>query len=137
MKINFVGKKSLFKPPLGWLMRWLGGYPIDRSQRQNRVEFLASVFRSEEEFALAIAPEGTRQKVDKLRTGFYHIARLAEVPIILTRFDFGRKVVTFSEPFFPTGDQEADFEYIHQYFRGVKGCNPELSFDPPAESNQE
>ncbi|MCO6478024.1 MAG: lysophospholipid acyltransferase family protein [Phaeodactylibacter sp.] len=126
---KYVGKDSLFKIPiLGPVMRWLGGYPVDRSKSNNFVDAVVDIFNSKEEFAITIAPEGTRKKVDKLKTGFYYIALGAGVPIIMVKFDWANKTITFSPPFFPTGDKEADFEFITEYFRGVKGRNPENSF---------
>lgn len=125
-EVKFLAKDSLFKPPLGWLFRWLGGYPVDRSKRHNYVDAVADIFDRHERFAITIAPEGTRSKVDRLRTGFYYIALKAKVPIIMAKFDFGNKVVTFSEPFWPTGDKEADFARIREFYKDAKGKNPEL-----------
>ncbi len=130
-RINFIGKKSLFKRPFGWLFRYLGGIPVDRSKSQNTVQAVAKTYKREENLAIAIAPEGTRSKVDRLKRGFYYIAKLAEIPIILVRFDYGSKIVTFSEPFYTTDDEEADWNHFHEYFKGVKGKNPEKSFGYP------
>lgn len=125
---KFLAKHSLFRAPYGWIFRALGGYPVDRTKNNNLVESVKAIFDSKDEFSITIAPEGTRKKVSRLRTGFYHIARAANIPIILCRFDWGNKVVSFSEPFFPTGDQDADMEFIKNHFKGVIGKNPELSF---------
>ncbi|MCB0550838.1 MAG: 1-acyl-sn-glycerol-3-phosphate acyltransferase [Phaeodactylibacter sp.] len=126
---KYVGKDSLFKNPiLGAIMRWLGGYPVDRSKRSNFVDAVVDIFDSKEDFIITIAPEGTRKKVDKLKTGFYYIALGAKVPIIMVKFDWEHKEIVFSKPFHPTGDAEADFAFITSYFRGVKGRNPEKSF---------
>lgn len=127
-QIGYVGKASLFKPPHGWLFRWLGGYPVDRTKRTNFVDAVVDIFNEQEEFALTIAPEGTRKKVEKLKTGFYYIALGAKVPIVMVKFDWVNKIVGISEPFFPTGNYETDMEVIKAYFAGVKGRNPEYSF---------
>lgn len=127
-QINYVGKKELFKFPFGWYFRWTGGAPIDRTPGQNKVQAMAAVFEGKEEFRLTLAPEGTRSRVDELRTGFYYIAKEAKVPITLVAFDFGKKEVKIDEPFYPTDDMEADFEYIHKFFEGVVGKVPEKSF---------
>jgi 1-acyl-sn-glycerol-3-phosphate acyltransferase len=129
--VQFVGKDSLFKPPHGFIFRWLGGHPVDRSKRNNYVTSIVDLFKRHPKLALAMAPEGTRKKVDQLKTGFYHIARLAGIPIILTQFDFGKKKVVFSPPFYPTGDQKEDFEEIYDFFRAVKGKRVDLGFDIP------
>ncbi|MCI5083998.1 MAG: 1-acyl-sn-glycerol-3-phosphate acyltransferase [Saprospiraceae bacterium] len=126
--IKFIGKKSLFKPGIGWLLKAMGGYPVDRSKRSNFVQAVVDIFNSKETFKIAIAPEGTRERVTKFKTGFYYIAKEANVPIILCQFDWEHKTVVFDTPFFPTDDKEADFAHIEDFFRGVKGYYPEKSF---------
>ena len=95
-KINYVGKKELFRFPFGWYFRWTGGAPIDRTPGQNKVQAIASVFKGKEEFRLTLAPEGTRKLVTELRTGFYYIAKEAKVPITLVAFDFGKQILHIS-----------------------------------------
>lgn len=126
VKINFIGKKALFKPPFGFIFRWLGGSPVDRTKSSNKVDAIVDVFNKNEEFRLALSPEGTRQKVDKWKTGFYYIAKGAGVPIIMFTLDFGRKQMAISEPFYPTDDMEADFKVFHDFYKDVKGAKPEL-----------
>lgn len=126
--IKFLAKSSLFKPLYGWLFKALGGYPVDRSKNNNMVDAVVDIFNNKEAFSIQIAPEGTRSKVDHLKTGFYYISLKAKVPLILTKFDYEHKQVVFSSPFYPTGNKEADFEFIYDYFRGVKGKHPEKSF---------
>jgi 1-acyl-sn-glycerol-3-phosphate acyltransferase len=125
---KFIAKQSLFKWPLGGIFKWLGGYPVDRSQHNNFVDTVIDVFNREEKFSTAISPEGTRKRVHKLKTGFYYIAKGAGVPILLCRFDYGNKRVDFSEPFYTTDDKEADFQYIESYFKGVVGKIPENGY---------
>nr|WP_298997896.1 1-acyl-sn-glycerol-3-phosphate acyltransferase [uncultured Allomuricauda sp.] len=127
-EINYIGKKSLFKPPFGWFFRWTGGAPIDRSKTSNTVDSVAAIFEKRKVFRFALAPEGTRKKVTELKTGFYHIAKKANVPIVLVAFDFGKKQVKFSELLNPSQDMEADFEKILSFFKGVVGKVPEYSF---------
>ncbi len=126
--IQFVAKDSLFKWPLGGLFRWMGGVPVNRKRSQNFVEAVIEVFRSREKFKLCVAPEGTRSRVKELKTGFYYIAKGAGVPLLLCRFDYGRKQVDVSEPFYPTDDTAADLHYIKQYFSGIVGKNPENGY---------
>ncbi len=126
--IKFVAKSSLFRPPFGWLFRWLGGYPVERSRRTNYVQSMVEVFNREPQLHVVIAPEGTRSKVDRLRTGFYYIAKGAGIPIIMCRFDWGTKTVAFREPFHPTNDVESDFQTIEAFFRGAKGKIPEQGY---------
>lgn len=126
VKINFIGKKSLFKPPFGFIFRWLGGAPVDRSKSNNKVDAIVDVFNKHEQFRLALSPEGTRKKVDKWKTGFYYIAKGADVPIIMFAFDFEHKQIILSEPFYPTNDKEKDFEHFYSFYKDIKGANPEL-----------
>ncbi len=123
--VRFLGKRELFRPPFGALFRWLGGYPVDRSQKNQLVDQVADLFRTIPGFKIAITPEGTRSRVDHWKTGFYHIAVKAKVPLILTSMDYGTKCVTFSEPFWPTGDVDADVEAMKAHFRTVRGRNPD------------
>ncbi len=124
---NYLGKHTLFQGPFGFLFRWWGGIPVERSKNHNFVAETVKAFQREPRLHLVIAPEGTRKKVEKLKTGFYHIARLAGVPICLCKFDFAHREVFFDpEYFYPTNDEAADLAYIWNYFKTVKGANPEL-----------
>jgi len=127
IKTNFVGKKELFVFPLGWLFRLLGGAPIDRHTKENKVSTIAKLFSQNEEFRMTMSPEGTRKKVDKWRTGFYYIAKEAKVPIIMFTLDFENKQNKISEPFYPTDNVEKDFEFMHAFYKDVKGKIPEYS----------
>lgn len=121
MDIKFVAKKELFKPPFGWYFRWMGGTALDRTAGQNKVDSIAALFRKKEEFRLAIAPEGTRKKVTDWKTGFYYIAKTADVPIVMIAFDFGNKLVKISKPLFTTDDKDRDFEKIRGFYKEVTG----------------
>ena len=129
LKINFIGKKALFKPPFGWYFRAVGGFPVDRSGGKNKVEAIAQLFEEQEVFRLTLAPEGTRGKVTEFKTGFYYIAKKANVPIVMITFDFAKKQNVISEPFYPTGNIEKDFDYMYRFFDGVKGKVPKYSFE--------
>lgn len=122
---RFLGKKELFDGPFGWLFRWLGGTPVDRFSSQGMVGQVVEMFRTNEKFLLAMAPEGTRKRVDKLRSGFYHIANTAQVPLLMVGLDFGKKELVLSEPFFTTGNETADLHQIIQFFARFQGAVPE------------
>lgn len=124
-KAKYLGKKELFDPPFGFVFRWLGGYPVDRSRSKNMVDEVVKVFNAHEQFGIALSPEGTRTRVEKLRTGFYNIAKNANVPIVMVGLDYEHKQVFFSEPFYAGNNQEADFEHILKFFRPIKGKFPE------------
>ena len=126
--INFIGKKSLFNPPFGWYFRWMGGSPIDRSKSNDTVTAISNIFNEKEVFRLALSPEGTRKKVEKWKTGFYYIAKAANVPIILVAFDYGHKQIKFSKPFKPTDNIEVDFKTSKEFFKGTVGKVPEYTF---------
>ena len=126
-KINFIGKSSLFSGPFGFIFRALGGTPVDRSQSSNMVDAIVKIFENKEEFRLGISPEGTRKKVTHWKTGFYYIAKGANVPIVMATLDFEHKQIKFSKPYKTTNNKEKDFEYFHAFFKGVKGRHSELS----------
>lgn len=127
IKTNFIGKKELFIGPLGWYLRAIGGAPIDRQAKENKVQAIAKLFEDREEFRMTLAPEGTRKKVEEWRTGFYYIAKAANVPILMFTLDFENKQNKISEPFYPTDDIEADFKFMRNFYKGVKGKLPEYS----------
>ena len=115
-KINYVGKKELFNPITGWFFKALGGAPINRGAKENTVQAIVKMFKSRSFFRLAIAPEGTRKRVEQWKTGFYYIAKEANVPILLVKFDYPQKKVSFLDLFYPTGDKKNDFEYMQSSF---------------------
>ncbi|UMB61083.1 1-acyl-sn-glycerol-3-phosphate acyltransferase [Lutibacter sp. A80] len=125
LPVNFIGKASLFKPPFGFIFRKLGGIPIDRSKSTNKVEAIINIFNKREQFIFALSPEGTRKRVDTWKTGFYHIAKGANVPIVMMTFDFENKQVKISKPYYLTDDKEKDMNFIYDFYRGVKGKIPE------------
>ncbi len=128
LKINFVGKSGLFRWPFGWIFRRLGGYPVDRSKSHNYVDAVAAIFKEKETFRLTIAPEGTRSKVDKLKTGFYYIARAAKVPIILVAFDHKTHEIRVNPPIDSNISYEELYQKMKEFFRGVEGRHPENDF---------
>lgn len=126
--INWVGKKELFRFPFGFFFKSLGGAPLDRTGGLNKVESIVRIFNSKEIFRLGMAPEGTRKKVHQLKTGFYYIALMANVPIIPVSLNFEKKVIDFGKPFYPTGDIGADLILLNKHFVGAKGKIPEKGY---------
>lgn len=127
VKIGFIAKKELFRWPFGWYFKWMGGVSLDRTPGQNKVEAIAEIFKSKDEFRLSLAPEGTRKKVDVWKTGYYYIALAAGVPIIPVAFDYGKKTVFIYDAFYPTGDIDADTKILRAYYKGVVGKIPAYS----------
>ena len=125
--ISWVGKKELFTWPFGYYFRYMGGAALDRTSGQNKVDAIAKIFNDNEEFRMAMAPEGTRKKVDTWKTGYYYIAQKANVPIIPVTFDYEHKEVRIGKPYNITNDIEKDTEILRSYFKGVKGKKPENS----------
>lgn len=130
-KPYWIGKDNLFRVPFGSLFRWFGGIPINRRRSQNMVSQIVKVFQERERLLIAIAPEGTRGKAPYWKTGFYHIAMGAHVPIVLAFIDYRRKVCGIGPAMVPTGNIEADMRKISAYYANVTGKYPE-KMSPPA-----
>lgn len=126
--VKFVAKDSLFKPPFGWIFRALNGVPVERSRRNRFVDSMVEVFEREKRFHTCIAPEGTRSKVDKLKSGFYYIAKGANAHILPVAFDWGTMTLEWGTPFPPSENIDADIERLHEFFKGVKGKVPENGY---------
>ena len=109
------------------MFRALGGAPVIRKRNEKQVDAIARLFDKYEEFRMVIAPEGTRKKVEQWKTGFYYIAKQANVPIVMFTLDFKNKENRFSKPFFPTDDVKADFKFMRDFYQGVVGKIPEFS----------
>ena len=124
-RVSFLGKHTIFKWPLGIFMRWLGGIPVERSVSRDRVAETVAAFNNAKQLILVIAPEGTRTWVPKWKTGFYHVAHGAHVPIVPISFDFAKKVIAIGPPFTTTGDTDGDIERLKDFFRGAIGKHPE------------
>lgn len=122
--VKFLGKRELFKPPFGFLFRMVGGIPVDRFTNGNMVEQVVGLFNSNEKFSIVLSPEGTRKKVDRLRSGFYHIAMGAGAPILMVGFDFANRRIILSEPFLPTGNFEEDTKKMLAFWGPIKGRDP-------------
>jgi 1-acyl-sn-glycerol-3-phosphate acyltransferase len=119
--LRWMGKASLTKGPFGWVVSALGCVPIDRSARHDVVETMRRAFAATDAMLLAVPPEGTRSLTREWKSGFYHIARTAEVPIILSVLDYGTKTIRIAGVFYPTGDYETDLVAILGYYRGASG----------------
>jgi 1-acyl-sn-glycerol-3-phosphate acyltransferase len=130
LRLNFVGKDSLFRWPFGCVMRWLGGIPVDRKQRNDTVATLASAFAAREDMHLVVAPEGTRDAVSTWKSGFYHIATAANVPLALAYLDYAKKQGGIGEIFYPTGNYETDMMHIRDFYCGFTPKNPRKTISP-------
>jgi 1-acyl-sn-glycerol-3-phosphate acyltransferase len=122
---HYIAKKELFRGPFAPLMRWSGAIPVDRSASHHIVEQMAAVFKGHERFVLALAPEGTRHRKDYWKSGFYHIALDAHVPILLAFIDYANKTGGAGPLIYPTGNLEQDMSIIRKFYLTVKGKHPE------------
>ncbi len=125
LKVTWMGKHSLFRWPFGWFFRALGGTAVHRNSGKNYIAQMTDLFDQSENLVLALAPEGTRSKTDHWKTGFYYIARAANVPILLGGFDYQRKCISVSGLIYPGDDIEADFEKLRSAYADKHGKNPE------------
>ena len=121
IEVRFLGKDTLFVGPLGWVMRALGGRPVDRSASHDVVKEMVGEFARADRLVLGLAPEGTRKRVERWRTGFYHIAHGARVLIVPVALNFGAREVQIQEPFTTTGDMESDLALLRARFAGIRG----------------
>ncbi|MFM6999481.1 MAG: 1-acyl-sn-glycerol-3-phosphate acyltransferase [Limnohabitans sp.] len=142
---RFWGKDSLFKfPVIGAWMRWIGGVPIDRSSPKGVVGEMVQVFEQHKREGrllwMALAPEGTRSLTPGWRSGFYQVARGAEVPLALVKLDWGTRTLSLVDFYNLTGDVDADYAHLTQAFQGVKGyhaeqASPVLPWSPVSKSS--
>jgi 1-acyl-sn-glycerol-3-phosphate acyltransferase len=122
---RFVAKHTLFRWPIGPVLRWLGGIPVDRTAATAFVKETARAFRQSGRMVLVVTPEGTRQRTERWKSGFYRIATEADVPILIAGFDYPRRVVFFGPLFQPTGDYETDLEAIRSHYRREMALRPQ------------
>lgn len=125
MELRWFVKATVFRPPWGPILRWMGAIGVDRSKATNLVSQAIARFSVEEDFVLAVPPEGTRRAARYWKSGFYHIAHGAEVPISLGFLDFGRKVGSVGQLFHPTGDIYADMGKLREFYTPITACYPE------------
>lgn len=124
-KLHWMGKKSLFRFPYGWWMRLLGGISIDRSKRQNTVDQVVEWMSTKAKVIVVVPPEGTRGTAEFWKSGFYHIARKAEVPIVLGFLDYKNRCGGFGAHHFPTTDPVADMAVFREFYHASMARYPE------------
>lgn len=127
LPVYWMGKDSMFRWPFKGILKRLGGIPVNRSEKNNVVSFMAKAFENTERLVITIAPSGTRRNTGLWKTGFYHIAREAKVPIVCGFIDYQHKTIGVGPIFHPTGDMRADMDTIHSFYAPFSG-RPSLSF---------
>lgn len=125
IRVSWIGKHTLFVGPMGPIMRFFGGISIDRRKRSNMVAQMAEAFEKADYLALTVPPEGTRSRVPHWKSGFYHIAREANVPIVLGFLDYKRRRGGFGPEIIPTGDIKADMDRIREFYKDKIAKYPE------------
>ncbi len=123
LKITFIGKHTLFRWPIEGLMRWLGGVPVDRSASHGVVSDTVCAIERAARSVVAIAPQGTRARGARFKSGFLHIARGARVPVVLATLDYAARCVRFGPTFEPGDDVDADLQRVVAFFANAKGKN--------------
>lgn len=121
---RFMAKASLFRWPWKNFLLDMGGVPVDRSSKQNYVQAMIDEFKRRDEFMLTVAPEGTRSTVRAWKTGFYHIAMGAGVPLVVGMMDYGTKTGGLGPAIWPTGDYAADMKKVAEIYATVTPKNP-------------
>ncbi len=122
IRIEIMGMAQLFKfRPIGAMFRWAGVFPVVRESSNGVVDQVAMRMVDREQMFLGVSPEGTRKKVTKWRTGFYHIAQKANVPILPVSFIFSQKQFVINPAFKPTGNMETDIEFLQSYYEDAIG----------------
>jgi 1-acyl-sn-glycerol-3-phosphate acyltransferase len=124
LRASYIGKHTLFVWPLSLFLRWMGGIPVDRSAAHGVVGEAIDSFRGHDQQVLAIAPEGTRRKVERFKTGFLHIARGAGVPVLLVGLDYGSRCVRIGPTFEVGPDIEAERIRVEAHFARIPGKYP-------------
>ena len=125
LDVTWMGKHTIFRWPLGWFFRAIGGLPVQRGHALNLIQQMTDLFATSERLVLALAPEGTRIKTDHWKSGFYHIARAAEVPIAMAWLDYGKKQIGLGGVFYPGDDIEAVYDHIRKFYKDRQGKYPE------------
>jgi 1-acyl-sn-glycerol-3-phosphate acyltransferase len=127
LQFRWLAKDSLFRGPMGAIMRYWGGVAVDRSSPQGAITRLAQTMRASKWFWLAITPEGTRSYRPYWKSGFYRIALAAQVPVLLVAIDYGRKIVDVTHTLTLSGDEAADMAAIARYYEDVRAMYPDLA----------
>lgn len=125
VRTNWIGKDALFKPPFGWIMRRLGGISVNRSKANDTVSQVVEHFENHDDMILVITPEGTRGKVQKWKSGFYWMAKGANVPIVLFYADYKLKILGCGPVIQPSGDYEADVAQMKAFMATKTPKNPD------------
>ncbi|MEE2716121.1 MAG: lysophospholipid acyltransferase family protein [SAR324 cluster bacterium] len=124
-QVSWLGKHTLFQPPFGRLLRGLGGVPVDRRSSHGLVEQIAELFSQQDNLIIGMAPESTRVRTDSWKSGFYHIACRAQVPILPCYIDYPQKQVGLGPALCPSGNVVQDMGTLRTFYQNFRGANPD------------
>lgn len=124
LKTRWMGKDALFKGMSGVIMRALGGIAVDRANSSGVVGQMAEALKQADKLTILLAPSGTRKKMPNWKSGFYHIAHQANVPIVCGYLDFERKEANIGLSFMPSGNIKQDMDLIREYYDGIHAKYP-------------
>lgn len=124
-KPHFLIKKQWFRFPIGWIIKSLGGVPIDRENSYRSIRDIIGHFQNNDEFILNITPEGTRSRVNRWKRGFYTIAINVNIPILPSYIDYRKKEIGIGKLFMPSGNYDEDMKYLKQFYKNRTARHPE------------
>ena len=130
VKFDWPGKHTIFRGPTGFILKKMGGIPINRTIKNNLVNTIAEKFNNNEEYIFLVAPEGTRSKTVYWKAGFYYIAKKVNVPIALGYIDYRAKTLGFNKYFYPSEKLEDDIQLLKDFYNSKKGLHPEKYGEP-------
>lgn len=125
VRLHFLGKHTIFVPGLKWFMRWLGGIPVNRQNPEGVIDQVNQLVDKHEGIVIVIAPEGTRKKAEKWKTGFLRIAEANDCKLQMAALDFPNKRIVMGDLYKPTGDNQLDIDNIKQWYSQFKGKFPD------------
>lgn len=121
VRITFMAKAELFQGPMGWALRGIGGVPVDRARAHGAVDQAVAQLQREGSTWFLLAPEGTRRRVERWKSGFWHIARGAQVPVLMAAFHYPERRMILGQVFEPCEDHDADMAQVRLWYRPYQG----------------
>lgn len=131
LKLTIFGKDSLFKTPLKPLFEWMGVIPVNREASQGLTQQIVEKINQQDKIWIGLAPEGTRKQASKIKSGFYHIAHAAQLPIVLFAFDYQAKTIRCLGVYTTTGDYDQDLEKILSIYQGQFSAKHQHNLSSP------
>lgn len=125
IKVNWLGKNTLFIPVFGDVLKFFGGIPVIRDKKLDNVDNLVKKIKTMENLSLVIAPEGTRSYTEYWKSGFYHIASKAGIPVVMGYLDYAKKESGLGPTLIPGNNVHNDMDIIRNFYDPITACYPE------------